>query len=289
MASRQHSRIGDHTMPGTTQNPPPICTISATEFSQFRKWVYQVAGIHLADHKQALVMGRLAVRLRHYKLANFGEYFRVLCSDATQAEAQTAIDLLTTNETYFFREPKHFDFMKSTILPAHPPGRPFRAWSAAASSGEEPYSIAMTLADSLGERQWEVLATDLSSRVLDHARRGHYTMKRADSIPRGYLHAHCLKGVDAQAGTFLIAPHLRNRVRFAQVNLNHTLPKVGDFDLVFLRNIMIYFDLPTKIQVIARILPHLRPGGHLFIGHSESLNGVTDALKSAAVSIYRKD
>ena len=122
-------------------------------------------------------MGLLAQRLRHYHLADYGEYFYLLTSGKFPTEAQIAVDLLTTNETHFFREPKHFDVLRQHIIPAHPSGNPLRVWSAASTSGEQPYSIAMTLAATLGERQWEVLASDLSSRILDRARTGHYAEK----------------------------------------------------------------------------------------------------------------
>jgi chemotaxis protein methyltransferase CheR len=247
-----------------------------------------VAGISLSEQKRALVTGRLASRLRHHGLASYGEYFEMLRDAAHPAEAQVAIDLLTTNETHFFREARHFDFLRETILPAHPRGRPFRAWSAAASSGEEPYSIAMTLAAVLGEVPWEVLASDLSTRMLDRARSGHYAMARASGIPRAYLLEYCLRGVGAQEGTFLVGDRIRGHVRFARMNLVEALPVLEAFDVIFLRNVMIYFDLPTKRRVVARLLPCLRPGGFLLVGHSESLNGVCDAVVPVVPSVYRK-
>jgi chemotaxis protein methyltransferase CheR len=265
-----------------------IKPISPQEFSQIRAWIYDIAGISLSDHKHALVMGRLAPRLRHYQLSSYGEYFRALSCGRFPDETQIAVDLLTTNETHFFREPKHFDFLRKQILAVHPQGKPMRVWSAASSSGEEPYSIAMTLAAALGERPWEVLASDLNSRVLDRARSGHYSMARAKTIPREYLLAYCLKGVGSRDGTFLIDPRIRNRVQFMQINLNNSLPQIGEFDVIFLRNIMIYFDMRAKRQVATRVLAHLRSGGHLVIGHSESLNGVTDNVKPVVVSVYRK-
>ncbi|MDH4191337.1 MAG: protein-glutamate O-methyltransferase CheR [Betaproteobacteria bacterium] len=262
--------------------------ITEQEFQGIKTWIYQVAGINLSNQKRALVMGRLAQRLRHHQLASYGEYFELLRGSEHPGELQIAIDLLTTNETHFFREPKHFDYLREKILARHTPGRTFRVWSAASSSGEEPYSIAMTLAETLGEGSWEVLASDLSSRVLDRARNGHYAMARAKTIPRPLLQAYCLKGVGAQEGTFLIDPKLRQRVRFMQINLIAKLPELGELDLVFLRNVMIYFDMATKREVVTRIAPTLRSGGHMFVGHSESLNGVSDALKVVQPSIYRK-
>lgn len=262
--------------------------ITDQEFSQFQKLIHQIAGIHMGQAKKPLVNGRLFRRLKHHQLDSFGEYFRMLTNGDNRGELQTAVDLLTTNETYFFREPKHFEFLKNQVLPHHRPGRTFRVWSAASSSGEEPYSIAMTLADCLGDAPWEVIGSDLSTRVLEKARHGHYSMERAERLPKQYLVDYCLKGVGSQEGTFLIAPRLRERVRFMQVNLNTELPRLGEFDVIFLRNVMIYFDAETKRRVVERILPLLRPGGYFIVSHSESLNGVTGRLELLMPSVYRK-
>jgi chemotaxis protein methyltransferase CheR len=228
----------------------------------------------------------LAKRLRHFGLESYRAYFARLQQDA--AERQMAVDLLTTNETYFFREPKHFEFLQTVILPALRGQVGLRVWSAACSTGAEPYSIAMLLADQMGGRRWEVLASDLSSRVLNQARLGRYEMEDAQDIPRSMLHKYCLKGIGSQEGSFIIRPELRRQVEFRQVNLNADLPDIGMFDVIFLRNVMIYFDLETKRRVVQRILPLLRPGGYLFLSHSENLNGVSNALKTLRPSIYRK-
>jgi chemotaxis protein methyltransferase CheR len=262
--------------------------ITDPEFDEIKAWIYEVAGINLSNQKKPMVMGRLAARLRHYRLGTFGEYFRLLKSGVQPSELQTAIDLLTTNETHFFREPKHFDFLRDRILSERSSVRPLRVWSAATSSGEEAYSIAMTLSVTLGDSRWEVFASDLSSRMLERARTGHYSLVRAKSIPRKLLETYCLKGVGAQAGTFLVEPRLRSRVQYAQVNLVDTLPPIGEFEVIFLRNVMIYFDMATKRKVVASVLRHLRPDGYLIVGHAENLNGVTDAVKTVVPSIYRK-
>lgn len=263
--------------------------ISDGEFRDLRAWIYRRAGINLSDQKKALVCGRLAPRMRHYRLTRFADYFHLLQNGAHPGEPQVAVDLLTTNETHFFREPRHFDFVRDHIVPEHrTSGRPLRVWSAACSSGEEPYSIAMTLARAMGGVPWDVLASDLSSRVLDRARRAHYPIARAGTIPREHLLAHCLRGTGAHEGTFIIDPEVAGRVRFMQVNLNEALPRLGEFDLVFLRNVMIYFDAPTKQQVVQRILACLRPGGHLVIGHAESLAMLSCSLRPVSPSIYRK-
>jgi len=267
-------------------------SLSDTEFQQFQSWLYLTAGISLSQAKKALVAGRLSKRVKHYKLSSYGDYFRLICQKSEAAELQMALDLLTTNETHFFREPKHFDYLRTQILPNVPRNKTFRVWCAASSSGEEPYSIAMTLADGLANgplgTPWEIIASDISTRVLEKARSGHYAIARAHSIPKPLLAKHCLKGAGAQEGTFLVEPGLRSRVQFMQINLNAALPKIGEFDMIFLRNVMIYFDVDTKRQVVARMIPLLKPEGIFIVSHSESLNGITDNLRLITPSIYRK-
>ena len=263
-------------------------TLRDDEFHQFRSWLHRTAGISLSPAKKALVAGRLSKRLKHHELTSYGDYFRLITQGAEAAELQIALDLLTTNETYFFREPKHFDFLRGQVLPKAPPQKTFRLWSAASSSGEEPYSLAMTLADGLPDTPWEIVASDISSRVLEKARSGHYAMERVHNIPQHLLARHCLKGTGSQEGTFLVERNLRSRVQFMQINLNSALPKIGEFDVIFLRNVMIYFDMDTKRQVVARMLPLLKPGGYFIVSHSESLNGITESLKLITPSTYRK-
>ncbi|MBI5919399.1 MAG: protein-glutamate O-methyltransferase CheR [Nitrosomonadales bacterium] len=262
--------------------------LSDQEFASIRQLIFEIAGITLAASKKPLVSGRLGKRVQQGGFASFGEYHRHIISRDGQTELQIAVDLLTTNETYFFREHKHFDYLHQHLTQHHRRGAPFRVWSAACSSGEEPYSIAMLLSNSLGEGDWEILASDLSTRVLERARSGHYAMERTDKIPREYLGKYCLKGIGSQEGTFLVEAKVRSRIQFMQINLNRTLPKLGEFDVIFLRNVMIYFDMETKRQVVSRLLGQLKPGGHLLIGHSESLNGVTSDLEMIVPSVYRK-
>ncbi len=261
--------------------------ITTQEFEKFRELIFQIAGISMSPAKKTLVAGRLAKRLNLHHLASYMDYYNLVTRKGSEAELQVAVDLLTTNETHFFREPKHFDFMRDRILAGHPKGRALRVWSAASSTGEEPYSIAMQLADLLGDTSWEIVASDLSTQVLEKAKRGLFPMQRADEIPRHYLSRFCLKGTGTQEGSFLVSRELRSRVSFMQINLNETLPKLGEFDVIFLRNVMIYFDNNTKREVVHRMLPLLKPGGHLLIGHSESLNGVTDAYRMIVPSVYQ--
>jgi chemotaxis protein methyltransferase CheR len=263
-------------------------TISDTEFSRFQRFIYDAAGITMTPAKKALVCGRLSKRLHAHSLDSFSEYFELLSSGRAADEVQTAVDLLTTNETYFFREPKHFELLRSLATDAAGRAQPFRVWSAASSSGEECYSIAMVLADCLGDTSWEVVGSDISKRVLQRARTGHYPLERTRHIPASYLKRFCLRGTGEQEGTLLVDRRLRQRVSFAQVNLNADLPRLGTFDIVFLRNVMIYFNGDTKRQVVARVLSVLKPGGHFCIGHSESLNDISTAVQQLAPSIYRK-
>lgn len=264
------------------------CSITDQEFSQFQRMIYDIAGIKLSDSKKPLVTGRLAKRISVRGVSSYGEYFSLLASGQDPGEVQVAVDLLTTNETYFFREPKHFDFLSDHALSGHSSADNFRVWSAAASSGQEAYSIAMTLKDKLGYSPWEIVGTDISTRVLERARAGHYALEQAQNIPKHYLSKFCLKGVGSQAGTLLVERSLRDRVKFIHANLNRELPKIGEFDVIFLRNVMIYFDVQTKRDVVKRVVSLLKRGGYFFIGHSESLNGINDSLKIAATSIYRK-
>ncbi len=263
-------------------------TLSDREFERFQRFIHQAAGIHLSPAKKALVSGRLARRLQHHGLAHYTDYLALLDRDADGAEAQTAVDLLTTNETYFFREGKHFDRLRALADEA-PRGHTFRVWSAACSSGEEPYSMAMVLADVRADRPWEIVGSDISTRVLQRARSGHYPLERARQVPPAYLKRFCLKGRDEQDGTLLVARALRERVKLLQVNLNAPLPaELGSFDVVFLRNVMIYFNPETKQQVVARVLGTLRRGGCFIVGHSESLNGMMDGVQQLSPSVYRK-
>lgn len=262
-------------------------SISDKEFARFQRFIHEEAGITLSAAKKPLVCGRLGKRLNQHRFSTYTEYFEFLQSGQSPAEVQMAIDLLTTNETYFFREPKHFELLRQAAS-APRNGQPFRVWSAASSSGEEAYSMAMVLADCRPSAPWEIVGSDISTRVLERARAGHYPLERARHIPQHYLKRFCLRGTGQHEGTLLVQRELRSRVQFLQVNLNETLPNLGSFDVIFLRNVMIYFNMTTKQQIVSRVLSLLKPGGHFCIGHSESLNGISDEVTAVAPSIYRK-
>jgi chemotaxis protein methyltransferase CheR len=263
--------------------------ISDGEFARFQRLIHDIAGIHLAGTKKPLLCGRLGRRLRGRGLASYGEYYALVTSGREPEELQTCVNLLTTNETYFFREPRHFEHLRERVLPEVRPGRAFLAWSAACSSGEEPCSMAMVIADRLGlDAPWEVLASDINSSVLARASAGHYPMQRTGRIPGRYLQRFCLKGVGSQAGTFLVDAPLRAHLRFARINLRDPPPGSAEIDGIFLRNVLIYLDPGVKRQVVGRLAARLRPGGLLFVGHAESLLGVCDALTLEAPTVYRR-
>lgn len=260
--------------------------LSIAEFRKFQKLIFEIAGISMPEAKQTLVESRLSKRLRQLEMNKFGDYHTFITHPANSAELQTAVDLLTTNETFFFREPEHFEFLRKKAL--QHTGGVFRVWSAASSSGEEAYSIAMILDDVLGGGRWEVVGTDISTRVLERARIAHYPTERIDSIPKPLLKRYCLKGMGEEEGTLLITRELRDRVRFLHNNLLSPRKDLGQFDVIFLRNVMIYFDVPTKQKVVSGLLPYLKKGGHFLVGHSESLNGVSADLIAVRPTIYAR-
>lgn len=271
------------------ETPAGAVTLTPAEFSWITTFLRRSTGIELKEGKETLVMGRLDRRLRLYELSSYTEYFQLIAGAEAVDETQTAIDLLTTNETYFFREPQHFQRLP-TLLPAESEvrGRSIRIWSAASSSGEEAYTIALTLADCLANRPWHVVGSDISTRVLDTARRCLYPIEAAERIPLNLRQAHCLKGRDDHDGFFTLRSALRSQVSFVQANLLKPLPKLGEFDVVFLRNVMIYFSQETKAGLLSRVSEVLRPGGYLLIGHAESLQGLNNELELVVPSVYRK-
>lgn len=258
------------------------------DFSVIQRMLYQDAGISLSPAKRVLVRGRLMKRLRHFGLDNFRDYLGVVQSPQYPEERRLMVDLLTTNETSFFREPRHFQFLTQLLQGrAHAGG--WQVWSAACSTGEEPYSIAMTLCEKLGPNGWKVLGSDINSQVLAKAQSGQYPIERAGQIPRELLTRYCMRGTGQAEGLFMIGSSLRQRVAFQRLNLIEALPEQGPFDVIFLRNVMIYFDTDTKRHVIQQLCKRLAPGGHLFVGHSESLQGFSNGLRSVQPAVYRKD
>jgi chemotaxis protein methyltransferase CheR len=261
--------------------------ITANEFRLISKFLYDQTGINLGPEKKMLVTSRLAKRLKYHALTSYLDYYHLVMASLADGERQTAIDLLTTNETYFFREPKHFSFLEHQILKQWKGGKTLRVWSAASSSGEEAYSIAMLLDDKAGVHPWSVFGSDISTRVLEKARAGHYSLDRTEGIPESYLKKYCLKGTREFEGTLLIDKKLRQRVSFEAINLKKSFDKIGLFDIIFLRNVLIYFDKETKQQIVKNIISTMEPEGYLFIGHSESLTGINSGLTAVAPTIYQ--
>lgn len=254
------------------------------EFRRIQTLMQRVSGISLADHKLSLVENRLQGRLRELGIGDYQAYLARLDADAD--ERVRVVDSLTTNETHFFREPRHFQVLARIAASAGPR---LRVWSAACSSGQEPYSIAMTLADNRRGGPWEVVASDICQSVLEVGRAGVYPERAAAEIPRPQLVRHCLKGVEDMSGWFQIRPALRKRVQFLSLNLMAPLPaSLGVFDVVFLRNVLIYFETASKRHIVRQILERIRPGGYLFVGHSETVQGLDLPLDTLAPATYRK-
>lgn len=255
-------------------------------FDQFRHLVYEKSGIQLRDGKEALVLGRIQRRLRELNLEGPDAYLTLLRKDQDGEELVRFLDVITTNHTSFFREAEHFNVLAEDAR-AHNPSRPYRVWCAASSTGEEPYTIAMTLADAFGARgvEWKLLATDLSTRVLETARAARYGDAQIATVPKE-LQRKYLKRVD---NTWEIAPELRKRVSFARLNLaTPPFPLNDGIDVVMCRNVMIYFDQPVRERLVIEMVRLLRPGGLLIIGHSETLHGITVPVRTQKAAVYRK-
>ena len=271
--------------------------LAEREFRQFQALIYREAGIHLAECKHALLVGRLSRRIRELGLPSFGAYYERVADGGDAAERVRMLDAICTHETHFFREPRHFEYLERTVFPrwkaeaqAGRRTKRIRVWSAACSSGEEPYTLAMLLLEHFPAADgWdaEVLATDLSTRVLERARAGLWAMSKAHQIPQRLLKKYMLKGTRSQEGLMAASPELRARVRFARVNLNDArYPVAGRFDLVFCRNVLIYFDAASRAGVVERLLEHVAPDGLFFLGHAETLNNVTTRARAVVPTVY---
>lgn len=247
--------------------------LTERDFEKIRALIHKRAGISLGSHKREMVYSRLARRLRTLQLADFSTYLAQLEADERSSEWEYFTNALTTNLTSFFREAHHFPLLAEH---AKKIGRPYSVWCAAASTGEEPYSIAITLAEALGERAGTVLATDIDTQVLAKARSGIYTAEQVSRLSQERLKRFFLKGTGARAGSVKVKPELAATVTFEPLNL--LAPDWGlreKFDAIFCRNVMIYFDEEAKAELEERFVDQLAPAGHLYIGHSERLIGVS--------------
>ncbi|MGC4061959.1 MAG: CheR family methyltransferase [Aquabacterium sp.] len=264
-------------------------TLSNETFRRITDLMYSAIGLSFADSKKPLVTSRLSSRIQRLGLNGFEEYLDLISGD-DGGEFQMAIDLLTTNETYFFREPAHFALLEQELSARK--SRSVAIWSAASSFGDEAYSTAMLLADLQQQGRigadWSVLGTDISDRVLRSASAGIFPAERLHSVSAERLKRHCLRGEDESAGLVQIKDKLREHVRFGQLNLCQSVDDVGPFDVVFLRNVLIYFDAQTKREVVDRVVGRLKSGGLFFIGTAEGRAPCSTPLQTLAPGAFRK-
>jgi chemotaxis protein methyltransferase CheR len=276
--------------------PPPL---TDRDLAAIISLVYRKSGITLHEGKRALVTARLQKRLRATGTRTFSEYLKLVDRDDTGDELVMLLDAIATNHTSFFREAEHFSFLTQRVIPewlaAHGGAAgsfdQFDLWSAACSSGEEPYTLAMSLLQVLPERErtrFRILASDLSTKALKTAEAGVYRIEKVRDLPIEILRAYFEKGLGAQDGWARVQPQVRKHVEFRQINLLETGQVGRTFAAIFCRNVMIYFDRPVQQRVVANLEAQLKPGGYLFISHSESLNGITHGLRWVAPAVYQR-
>lgn len=266
----------------------PEFTMSPADFERVRQLIYQRAGISLNAGKQAMVYSRLTRRLRENGQRSFADYLSWLERSGSDAEWQEFVNCLTTNLTAFFREDHHFQALVQDLRARA--ARPIRIWCSAASTGEEPYSIAMTAVEALGaSAPVRLVCSDIDTRVLATAQRGIYPADSRGLDPER-LRRHFLRGTGANAGSIRVRPELVRMIEFRTFNLmSGSYASLGEpFDMVFCRNVMIYFDQPSRAALLTRLTEQLAPGGYLFVGHTESLTGIPHTLESCGPSVYRR-
>jgi chemotaxis protein methyltransferase CheR len=266
-------------------------------FQQFSRLVYELCGINLHEGKKALLQARLSKRLRLTGIATYGEYFKAITSGNIPDEFLHFLDSIATNLTYFFRESQHFDFLEKVAMPELVARKQrdgvskIRIWSAGCSTGEEPYSLAMSVLGHLTDTaKWDlrILATDISTRVLEAANRGIYSEEKVQKVPPMLRQAYFQKIASANGRPdFQIVPHLKRIVTFCRLNLKDPYPFKGQFDFIFCRNVMIYFDKKTQEELVNKMANFLGPGGYFCVGHSESLTGLAHKLSYVQPAIYR--
>ncbi len=273
--------------------------ISDKDFSRFSQLIYDVCGIKMPPHKQSMLEARLRKRLRFLGLSSYEAYREYLFSqDGMVEELTSMIDVVTTNKTDFFREPRHFDFLIETALPAMIPltgagiDRPLRLWSAGCSTGEEPYTLAMFLEEFVwGNKRinYQIMGTDISTQVLEKAVLGIYHRDKIEPVPENFRKKYILKSRDKDAPQVRIIPEIRAKIKFKRLNFMDEKFNVEERqDIIFCRNVIIYFDRQTQERFLARLCSCLLPGGYLFMGHSETLSGMPLPLKQLAPAVYMK-
>lgn len=284
-------------MPSQRVNHPAPQLIPGPAYRTLTELVYEHSRIRLGPDKQTLVANRLRKRLLGLGLDSYEDYCALLQSPQGGEELEELVDLISTNHTRFYREPEHFSFLTRRVLPALVPQlraarAPLRLWSAAASSGEEPYTMAMAVAEGLQAHpgvEWQILATDISRRMLARAEQGVYPMEAVQPVPPDLLKRYFQKGIGSRAGVCRVKPELRQHLQFARVNLfQAAYPVPGRLHVIFCRNVMIYFDPPSRALAVQRLSQHLAPGGYLVVGHSESLLGLRHGLLSVQQGVYQK-
>jgi len=262
--------------------------LTPSHFERIVDMLHAHAGIRMRAGKEGLVRARLAKRLRALGLSDYDAYLDIVERDPARREFTEMVDVLTTNKTSFFREQAHFDFLQDTVLPACP--GPIRLWSAGCSSGEEPYTLAMLLHETLpdaGVRSARILATDISHRVLATAKAGVYPADALAEAPRGWVQKYWRPARDTTGAPRVEAlPALRGLIQFGKLNLMDRWPMRGPFDAILCRNVMIYFDKATQQELVERYYALLRPGGYLFVGHSESLTGLSHRFTYVQPAVY---
>jgi len=275
-------------MPALTTDAP--LELSDQELSAVIRLVYERSGITLHDGKRALIMARLQKRVRHGGFVSFGEYLKYVRADPSGDELTTLLDAIATNHTSFFREPQHFTFLSDVVLPQLA-GSPINAWSAACSTGEEPYTLAITALEKLGagaRASFKLIASDLSTKALTTAKGAVYKSDRVESVAPALLKKYFEKGLGSQDGLVRLAPDVRALVEFRRMNLLDLPPIDRHFHFIFCRNVMIYFDAAVRQRVVSALERRLHPQGYLFIAHSESLNGISHRMKWIAPAVYRR-
>jgi len=264
--------------------------LSMPVFKEIQSLMYARFGIAFGDQKKELVVSRLADRLRQRGLRSYEEYMHLVRSDKDDGELSAMVDVLTTNHTSLYREPEHFEYLERFVLPQLREQPSISIWSAGCSSGEEPYSIACWLMEKLGPTlpKTTILGTDISGRALKAARQGVYAEDRFSGLQTAWRKRFLLRGEGQRAGWYRFKPQVQSLVRFRYLNLNEPFPQVGIFDIIFCRNVMIYFDQPTRDRLLGRLADQLRPGGYFFPGHAESVAPDVNGMKRVHPAVFRK-
>jgi chemotaxis protein methyltransferase CheR len=265
--------------------------LSEKEFAKISRLAYEHFGLALHPGKQGLVSARLSRKIRQLGLASFQAYYDHVLNDPSGEALVGMVDDLTTNHTSFFREPQHFEFLRRTILPQLRDRRAIHVWCAACSTGEEPYSIAISLAEELGPGSMpeiRILASDISTRVLAKAKRAVYAEERFRGLPLPLLQRYLLRSIGPGGVAYRMKPELCVRMEFKRINLMNDFSSLPIYPVIFCRNIMIYLDKTTQQGLVQRLTAHLEPGGYLLIGHSENLNTIAHGLEYVEPATYRK-